>query len=66
MLQGLQDLGAAYWSFMNPLTLLYGLGGAFVGILMGILPGLSATLARLMRIGNRSLTEIWDERQGLS
>ena len=28
--------------------------------------GLSATLARLMRIGNRSLTEIWDERQGLS
>lgn len=45
MLQGLQDLGSAYWSFMNPLTLLYGLGGAFVGIVMGILPGLSATLA---------------------
>ncbi len=45
MLQGLQDLGAAYWSFMNPMTLLYGLGGAFVGIVMGILPGLSATLA---------------------
>ena len=45
MLQGLQDLGAAYLSFMNPLTLLYGLGGAFVGIVMGILPGLSATLA---------------------
>src|SRR5947209_17418306 len=45
MLQGLQDLGAAYWSFMNPLTLLYGLGGAFIGIVMGILPGLSATLA---------------------
>src|SRR5437764_10078316 len=45
MLQGLQDLGSAYLSFMNPLTLLYGLGGAFVGIIMGILPGLSATLA---------------------
>src|SRR5436190_23741065 len=45
MLQGLQDLGAAYRSFMSPLTLLYGLGGAFVGIVMGILPGLSATLA---------------------
>src|SRR3954453_17317745 len=45
MLQGLQDLGAAYLSFMNPLTLAYGLGGAFVGIVMGILPGLSATLA---------------------
>jgi putative tricarboxylic transport membrane protein len=45
MLQGLQDLGNAYLSFMDPMTLLYGLGGAFVGIVMGILPGLSATLA---------------------
>jgi putative tricarboxylic transport membrane protein len=45
MLQGLSDLGAAWLSFMNPLTLAYGLGGAFVGIVMGILPGLSATLA---------------------
>src|SRR3954467_14763729 len=45
MLQGLQDLGNAYLSFMNPATLAYGLGGAFVGIIMGILPGLSATLA---------------------
>jgi putative tricarboxylic transport membrane protein len=45
MLQGLQDLGNAWLSFMNPLTLMYGLGGAFVGIVMGILPGLSATLA---------------------
>ncbi|HEY8050598.1 MAG TPA: tripartite tricarboxylate transporter permease [Ramlibacter sp.] len=45
MLQGLQDLGAAYLSFMHPMTLVYGLGGAFVGIVMGILPGLSATLA---------------------
>ena len=45
MFQGLSDLGQAYLSFMNPLTLAYGLGGAFVGIVMGILPGLSATLA---------------------
>src|SRR5438067_1195683 len=45
MLQGLSELGHAYLSFMTPLTLLYGLGGAFVGIVMGILPGLSATLA---------------------
>src|SRR5437764_9630008 len=45
MLQGLSELGHAYLSFLNPLTLLYGLGGAFVGIIMGILPGLSATLA---------------------
>ncbi len=45
MLQGLADYGAAFAGFMHPMTLLYGLGGAFVGIVMGILPGLSATLA---------------------
>jgi putative tricarboxylic transport membrane protein len=45
MLQGLSDLGHAYLGFLNPATLAYGLGGAFVGIVMGILPGLSATLA---------------------
>ena len=44
-MQGLADLGHAYLSFLNPATLAYGLGGAFVGIVMGILPGLSATLA---------------------
>src|SRR3954467_7823039 len=44
-MEGLADLGRAYLSFMNPTTLAYGLGGAFVGIVMGILPGLSATLA---------------------
>ncbi|HVZ45148.1 MAG TPA: tripartite tricarboxylate transporter permease [Ramlibacter sp.] len=44
-MQGLSDLGEAWLSFMHPMTLLYGLGGAFVGIVMGILPGLSATLA---------------------
>jgi putative tricarboxylic transport membrane protein len=44
-MQGLNDLFHAWMSFMNPMTLLYGLGGAFVGIVMGILPGLSATLA---------------------
>jgi putative tricarboxylic transport membrane protein len=44
-MQGLQDLGRAWLSFMDLMTLLYGLGGAFVGIVMGILPGLSATLA---------------------
>ena len=45
MLQGLSDLGHAYLGFLNVATLSYGLGGAFVGIIMGILPGLSATLA---------------------
>src|SRR5437764_45421 len=44
-MQGLIDLGQAWLSFMNVTTLAYGLGGAFVGIVMGILPGLSATLA---------------------
>jgi putative tricarboxylic transport membrane protein len=44
-MQGLSDLLHAWGSFMHPMTLLYGLGGAFVGIVMGILPGLSATLA---------------------
>src|SRR5215213_11987262 len=44
-MQGLNDLVHAWMSFMVPTTLLYGLGGAFVGIVMGILPGLSATLA---------------------
>jgi putative tricarboxylic transport membrane protein len=45
MFEGLADLGHAYAGFLNPATLAYGLGGAFVGIVMGILPGLSATLA---------------------
>ncbi len=44
-MQGLRDLGTAWLSFMDPMILMYGLGGAFVGIVMGILPGLSATLA---------------------
>lgn len=42
---GLVDLLAAYWSFMNVNSLAIGIGGAFVGIIIGILPGLSATLA---------------------
>lgn len=45
MLQGLESYAAAFAGFLHPMTLLYGLGGAFVGIVMGILPGLSATLA---------------------
>ena len=44
MLQGLQDLGAAYVSFMNPLTLLYGLGGAIVG---GLIIGLGEKLSEV-------------------
>ena len=44
MLQGLESLGQAYLSFLNPLSLAYGLGGALLGIIVGCMPGLSATL----------------------
>ena len=44
MLDGLALLGQSYLSFLNPTSLMYGLGGAFLGILVGCMPGLSATL----------------------
>ncbi len=44
MLDGLALLGQSYLSFLNPASLMYGLGGAFLGILVGCMPGLSATL----------------------
>src|SRR5436309_2277929 len=44
MLQGLSELGHAYLGFLNVTSILYGLGGAFIGIMVGCLPGLSATL----------------------
>ena len=44
MLDGLQMLGNAYLGFLNFWSILYGLGGALLGIIIGILPGLSATL----------------------
>jgi len=44
MLSGLADLGHAYLGFLNFWSLLYGLGGALIGIIVGCLPGLSATL----------------------
>ena len=44
MLQGLSELGHAYLGFLNVTSILYGLGGAFTGIMVGCLPGLSATL----------------------
>ena len=44
MLNGLAYLGHAYLGFLNPTSLVYGLGGALIGILVGCLPGLSATL----------------------
>jgi len=44
MLEGLQMLGTAYLGFLNFWSILYGLGGALLGIIVGVLPGLSATL----------------------
>lgn len=44
MLHGLEMLGSAYLGFLNIHSILYGLGGAFLGILVGCMPGLSATL----------------------
>src|SRR4051794_15002286 len=44
MLTGLAELGQAYLSILNPYSIAYGLGGALLGIIVGCLPGLSATL----------------------
>jgi putative tricarboxylic transport membrane protein len=44
MFAGLADLGHAYLGFLNPTSIALGLGGALLGIVVGILPGLSATL----------------------
>jgi putative tricarboxylic transport membrane protein len=44
MFTGLEDLVRAYLSFLNPTSIGYGLGGALIGIMVGCLPGLSATL----------------------
>ena len=44
MLTGLEDLGQAYLGFLNWTSIAYGLGGALLGIMVGCLPGLSATL----------------------
>src|SRR5208282_408906 len=44
MLAGLADLGHAYLAILNPTSIMFGLGGALTGIIVGCLPGLSATL----------------------
>jgi len=44
MLNGLSQLGHAYLSILNVTSLSFGLGGALLGIMVGCLPGLSATL----------------------
>src|SRR5438876_9473617 len=44
MLQGLASLGNAYLSLLNPTSIAFGLCGALLGILVGCMPGLSATL----------------------
>ncbi len=44
MLSGLHDLALSYGGVLTPAALAYGLGGTLVGIVVGCLPGLSATL----------------------
>ncbi len=44
MLSGLSELGQAYLSILNVTSIAYGLSGALLGIIVGCLPGLSATL----------------------
>ena len=44
MFEGLAQLGHAWLGFMNLTSIIYGLGGALTGIIVGCLPGLSATL----------------------
>src|SRR6185295_16427956 len=44
MFEGLQMLGHSYLGFLNFWSIVYGLGGALLGILVGCMPGLSATL----------------------
>src|ERR1700722_12838905 len=44
MLAGIADLAHAYMGFMNPISIACGMGGALLGIMVGCLPGLSATL----------------------
>ena len=43
-MDGLASLGQAYLGLLNPTSLLYGLSGALLGIMVGCMPGLSATL----------------------
>lgn len=44
MIQGVEQLFLSYVTFLNPMSILFALGGSLVGILVGCLPGLSATL----------------------
>ncbi|MEP6558057.1 MAG: tripartite tricarboxylate transporter permease [Burkholderiales bacterium] len=44
MLEGLSMLGQSYLGFLNVTSITYGLGAALLGIIVGVLPGLSATL----------------------
>ncbi len=44
MFDGLEHWAHAWVGFLNPMSLALGLGGALVGIIVGVLPGLSATL----------------------
>lgn len=45
MFEGLVLFGQAIWGFLNPFSLALAFGATLLGILMGCMPGLSATLA---------------------
>jgi putative tricarboxylic transport membrane protein len=45
MFEGLSLFGQAIWGYLNPASLALAFGATLLGILMGCMPGLSATLA---------------------
>jgi putative tricarboxylic transport membrane protein len=45
MFEGLELFGQAIWGYLNPQSLALAFGATLLGILMGCMPGLSATLA---------------------
>ena len=48
MFAGLADFGNAWLGFMNPTSIALGLGGALLGIIVGILPGLLGLVTILL------------------
>ncbi len=44
MLSNIEMLGTAFGTFLNPTTIAFVLGATFIGIVIGVLPGLTATM----------------------
>jgi putative tricarboxylic transport membrane protein len=45
MFEGLSLFGQAIWGYLNPASIALAFGATLLGVLMGCMPGLSATLA---------------------